>query len=158
MISATLSRSTRVNRAGETRLFTYDQPFLLNGIVSHQFLNNWRAGVRVRYGAGNPYTPVVNRIYNLNNRQFIPIYGDSDSGRLPPFFSLDVRVDKDFVFNNWTLTAYTDIQNLTNAVNVEIMQWSNDYTQEEPIQGLPIFPAFEQREFYYISYRSRQVK
>ena len=121
-------------------MFRYDQPIIINAILSRQLPKNARLGARIRYGSGNPYTPVVNRIYNLGNHRFDPIYGERDSARLPPFFSLDVRYDKEFVFNTWTFTAYLDIQNITNARNIEVMQWSNDYTQEEPIQGLPILP------------------
>ena len=44
--------------------------------------------------------------------------------------------------NRWSFTAYLDIQNVTNASNVEIMAYSYDYSEEEPIAGNPIFPAF----------------
>ncbi|MEC7986966.1 MAG: TonB family protein [Myxococcota bacterium] len=140
LLSATFSRSTRFNRRDEERLFRYDQPYIINAILSRQFPKNVRLGARLRYGAGNPYTPVVNRVYNLSNHRFRPVYGERDSGRLPAFLSLDVRYDKEFVFNRWTFNVYIDIQNITNATNVEVMQWSYDYTAEEPIQGLPLFP------------------
>ncbi|MEC7987086.1 MAG: energy transducer TonB, partial [Myxococcota bacterium] len=99
-------------------------------------------GLRVRYGAGNPYTPIVNSIFDLNRREFIPVYGSYDSGRLPAFFSLDARIDKEYIFDRWVLTAYLDIQNLSNAANVEVMSWNYDYSEEDPIAGNPLFPAF----------------
>ena len=104
--------------------------------------NNRRIGARVRYGAGNPYTPVVGSIFNLDTRTFSPINGERDSGRLDPFFSLDIRFDKTYVFDLWKLTAYIDIQNATNNPNVEVMSYNFDYSKETPITGLPIFPAF----------------
>ena len=79
----------------------------------------WRLGARYRYGSGNPYTPVVNRIYDLSSREFVPVYGERDSARLPLLKSLDIKIDKDYVYDKWTLTAYLDIQNATYSRNVE---------------------------------------
>ena len=81
-------------------------------------------------------------IYNHDRREFIPVYGERDSARLPPFFSLDIRVDKDYVFKKWTLTTYLDIQNATYSKNVETQGYSYDYTEEEPILSNPPLPAF----------------
>jgi hypothetical protein len=142
LLATTISRSERVDRNGDTRLFAYDQPFLINALFSKTLPKNWRLGGRVRYGAGNPYTPVQNSVYDLNRRQFVPVYADYDSGRLPAFFSLDVRIDRTYIFKTWSLTAYLDIQNLTNNSNLELMAWSYDYENEEPITGNPLFPAF----------------
>ena len=142
LLATTISRSERVDRNGDTRLFAYDQPFLVNALFSKTLPKEWRLGGRVRYGSGNPYTPVSNSVYDLNRRSFLPVYADYDSGRLPSFFSLDVRIDKTYVFDTWSLTAYLDIQNLTNNANLELMAWSYDYEKEEPITGNPLFPAF----------------
>ena len=114
----------------------------MNALFSKTLPKEWRLGGRVRYGSGNPYTPVQNSVYDLNRREFIPVYADYDSGRLPAFFSLDVRIDKTYVFKSWSLTAYLDIQNLTNNANLELMAWSYDFENEEPITGNPLFPAF----------------
>ena len=142
-ISTTWSHSDRIKRPGDDRtLFPYDQPLVLNALVSQKLPKRWRIGSRIRYGSGNPYTPVVNRIYNHDRREFIPVYGERDSDRLPPFFSLDVRIDKDYVFKRWTLTTYLDIQNATYAKNVEQLNYSYDYTEEEPILSNPPLPAF----------------
>lgn len=141
-VSTTLSRSLRTNRPGQDEaLFTYDQPFVVTALASHQLPKRWRVGARTRVSAGNPYTPVVNRSYSLDQRAFQPVYGDRDSARLPPFYSVDVRIDKDWVYDDWTLTAYLDVQNATNAQNIETMSWTYDYAEEDPITSLPVVPA-----------------
>ena len=33
--------------------------------------------------------------------------------RLDPYWQLDLRVDKDFYFDRWTLGLYVDLQNVT---------------------------------------------
>ena len=37
-----------------------------------------------------------------------------NTGRLPAFHQLDVRVDKSFFFKKWSLVLYADIQNIYN--------------------------------------------
>ena len=142
LLAMSFSHSERTDRNGDTRLFLYDQPVVINALYTQILPKNWRLGGRVRFGSGNPYTPVSNRVYDMSSREFIPVYGERDSGRLDPFFSLDVRVDKEYTFRNWKLGTYLDIQNATNYKNVEIQSWSYDYSEETPIQGQPTFPIF----------------
>ena len=138
-----MSRSTRRKRVGDkVELFEYDQPLVLTALVSHELPKNWRIGGRARFGSGNPYTPVVSSTYDLDRRAFTPVYGEVDSARLPPFFSLDVRIDKEFQFRNWSFTTYLDVQNATNNANVDVIGWTDDFSEEEPITGLPLIPAF----------------
>ena len=141
LLAATFGHSERTDREGNTRLFTYDQPIIINALYSQLLPKNWRLGTRIRFGSGNPYTPVANRIYDLNEREFIPVYSDEED-RLAPFFSMDIRIDKEYVFTNWKLDTYLDIQNATSYPNVEIMSWTYDYAEEQPLQGTPIFPVF----------------
>lgn len=142
-LSTTVSRSLRTNRVeDEEALFTFDQPLVLTALFSHELPKRWRIGARFRYGTGNPYTPVVNRTFDLGRQQFVPVYGERDSERLRAFRQLDVRIDKDWVFKAWTLTAYLDLQNATSAQNVETIAWTFDFSEEDPTTGLPVLPAF----------------
>ena len=142
LLSATFSSSTRTGRDGVADLFEYDQPFVINALVSQELPRNWRIGARGRVGAGDPYTPVVNRVYDMESRSFIPIYGERDAARIPPTWSVDLRFDKEWAFKRWTLTTYLDLQNAFNVQNPEVMAWTYDYSAEDPINGLPIVPAF----------------
>jgi hypothetical protein len=143
LLSLTVSNSARVKRPGEDEvLFEYDQPVVLNVLGSRDLGRQWRLGARVRYGTGNPYTPVVNRIYDMESRRFIGVYDDSVSSRLPDFFSLDLRVDKHWTTRWGEIGAYLDVQNATYAQNVEVMRWSYDYRTADPVTGLPTFPTF----------------
>lgn len=141
-LSATVSRSTRVDReGGEVELFEYDQPIVLTALASQELPRSWRVGGRVRYASGNPYTPVVNRVYDLTSRSYFPVYGERDSARLPAFWAVDLRVDKEWEFKGWSLTTYLDLQNAFNTQNVDVMSWTWDYGAEDPITGLPILPS-----------------
>ncbi len=142
LVSTTFSNSVRVDRDGVSELFASDQPFVLNGLVSQELPKQWRVGTRARASSGNPYTPVINRVYDMSSRSFVPIYGERDSARLPTFWSVDARIDKEWTYDKWSLTFYVDVQNVFNTQNPEVMSWSNDYSEETPINGLPIVPAF----------------
>ena len=141
-VAATLSRSTRTEREGqEPTLYRYDQPLVLTSVVSHQLPRNWRVGGRVRFGSGNPYTPIANRVYDLDSYSWIPIYDAGGSDRMPYHFTLDLRVDKDWPLRTWTFTTYLDLQNATNRKNVELVNWNRDYTEEIAVYGLPVLPT-----------------
>jgi hypothetical protein len=143
LASATFSNSMRVKRPGQKAvLFEYDQPAVLNLIGSHVLPKDYRVGARMRYGSGNPVTPVVNRVYDMGSRSFIPIYGEPNGERLPGFFSLDVRGDKTWKLSWGDLSLYLDVQNATNAQNEEVAGHTYDYSEFEPVYGLPIFPTF----------------
>lgn len=143
LVSLTVSNSARVKRPDQDEvLFEYDQPLTLNVLASQQLPRSWRLGARARFGSGNPSTPVVNRVYDMDSRSFIPIYGERDSDRLPNFFTLDVRVDKIYTPRWGEISTYLDVQNATNAKNVEVMSWTYDYGEPDPIAGLPLFPTF----------------
>lgn len=143
LASVTVSRSTRVDRPGEeTQLFEYDQPVVMNLIASQELPRAWRVGARFRLASGNPYTPVVNRVFDAQSRAYFPVYGERDSARLPTFWCLDLRVDKEWTFKTWNLTTYLDVQNALNTKNVDVMSWTWDYAEEDPINGLPVVPSF----------------
>lgn len=142
-LSTTVSRSDRVSRPGDDREpFRFDQTLILNALGSAVLPKRWRVGGRVRVGTGNPYTPVANRFQELDGHTFIPVFAEGEVARVPPFWSIDLRVDKDWVFRQWTFTAYLDVQNVTSNRNPEVMGWTYDYSEQDPLRGLPILPAF----------------
>ena len=142
LISATFSHSQRQDRPNEdVELFAYDQPIVINALWSQQLARNWRLGGRVRYSSGNPYTPVVNSGLDATSRQFVPVYGERSSERLPSFVSVDVRFDKTWSFQNWKLEGWLDIQNVTFAQNPEVIGYTYDYRELDPITSNPPLPV-----------------
>lgn len=143
LLTGTFSHSQRQDRPDEeVELFAFDQPIVLNALVSRQLPRRWRLGARYRFGSGNPYTPVVNRYYDASFRAYIPVYGERSSGRLPYFTSLDLRVDKEFTLRTVQMTAFLELQNATNRANVEVVGWNADYSAQDNITGYPTLPVF----------------
>jgi hypothetical protein len=141
-LSYSFSKSQRLDAPGDNwRLFDYDQTHVLTAILSYKLGAGWELGGRFRYATGNPRTPVVGAVKDDNTDTFVAIYGPSNSRRLPNFVQLDVRVDKVWVFNTWSLDLYLDVQNVTDTRAVEGITYSFNYAQTVYFIGLPIIPV-----------------
>ena len=141
-IAYTLSRSDRIDRPLEPRrLFDFDQTHNLTAIASYRFASHWQLGIRERIISGNPDTPVVGSRYLANFDAYLPIYGPSNSLRLPVFHQLDVRLDRTWTFDSWLLDAYLDVLNGYNHRAIEGSAYSYDFSQHTFFQGLPVIPT-----------------
>lgn len=140
-LAATLSRAMRQDLPGETpHPSDSDQTINLILIGSREF-GRWRFGGRARYTTGPVLTPVVGTIYSTDLQTWVPVYGEPYSDRAPAYFALDVRVDREFRFRKWQMKFYTELLNATNHRNVEIPSYNEDYSQLQPVTGLPILPV-----------------
>lgn len=122
--SYTLVKSEFKDKSGDYISSAWDNGHLVNITLSREFKNDWYIGLKWRYVGGTPYTP-----YDLQRSSFIEAYNVQPKGyldygrfnteRLEPFHQLDIRIDKQFYFNRWSLTLYTDIQNAYNYQTAE---------------------------------------
>jgi TonB family protein len=141
-LSYSFSKSQRLDAPGDDwHPFAYDQTHVLTAILSYKIGAGWEVGGRLRYATGNPQTPVVGAVKDDNTDTFVPILGPTYSARLPDFIQLDIRIDKIWVFNTWSLDLYLDIQNVTDARSVEGTTYSFNYSQAVYFVGLPIVPV-----------------
>jgi hypothetical protein len=119
----------------------FDQTHNVNFMGSYE-LERWSYGTRLRYVTGNPYTPVNGSLYDSDYDVYIPIRGKYFDERYPAFFQLDFRIDRKWVYDTWILSAYLDIQNLTNAQNPQSLSYNYDYSKKAFTAGLPVLPIF----------------
>ena len=141
-LSYTLMRSVRTPAPGEPQqLFNYDQTHILTLIASYDFPLNWRIGARFRLISGNPYTPVVDGVFDSTSAMFIPLSGPPNSARLPMFHQLDLRIDKTWVYRRVKVTSYLDILNVYNAENTEFRTYSYNFQTTRPVLSLPTAPS-----------------
>ena len=140
-VAYTLSRSERLDSGqSEWRLFDFDQTHILAAVAAYDLPRHWRIASRFRYVSGNPETPVLGSVFNNVTDEYDPVFGKVNSARQPAFVQLDVRLDKQWVFDRWLLDAYVDLQNATNHTNPEGVAYNYDYTQSKVSQGLPVLP------------------
>ena len=141
-VAYTLSRSDRIDRPGEPRrLFDFDQTHNLTVIASYKLGRGWQVGGRLRLISGNPDTPVIGSRYLANFDAYLPIYGATNSLRVPTFHQLDVRIDKTWTFDAWMLDAYLDVLNAYNHRSIEGSVYSYDFSQHAYFEGLPVIPT-----------------
>jgi hypothetical protein len=123
VISYTFVRSEfediRPNAKTEYISTSWDSRHLLNITATRTFKNNWYVGLRWRFVGGSPYTPWNTKLSEIKAAWDVkgaPIleYSRFNSLRLKAFHQLDVRADKEFFFDKWSLNLYIDIQNLYN--------------------------------------------
>ena len=96
---------------------SWDNRHLVNLVVTRKWRKNWDVGAKWRYLGGAPYTP-----YDLNTSSLRSAWDVKNQGyldfnrfnalRLKAFHQLDVRIDRSWFFNRWTLIAYLDVQNV----------------------------------------------
>jgi TonB family protein len=123
------------------RPFLLDQTHVVALVMSYRLRDDWILGTRVRGVTGNPYTPAVGAVLDADNGRVRCLPGAPLSRRLPGFFQADARLDKRFVFESWMLSAYLDVQNVTNRENAEFRFRNFDCTTDTPLPSIPILPA-----------------
>lgn len=142
-ISYTLMKSERKDcPACGWRLFDFDQTHILV-VALHAYLpRGFEIGARFRYITGRPQTQGYGGYYDADSDVYTPAAGPVNTTRLADYHTLDIRVDKTFLFKRWMLKIYLDITNVYNRANQEMLQPAYDYTRMGPITGLPIIPSF----------------
>jgi outer membrane receptor protein involved in Fe transport len=122
-----------------------DQPHNLIVVASYTLPWNLTVGAKFRWSSGPLVTPIVASLYDSSGNYYYPLPGLPWSQRLPDFLQFDVRVDKRFVFQSWSLVVFLDVQNVTNRGNPEGLFYNSDYTQSAYVTGIPILPALGAR-------------
>lgn len=119
LLSYTFVRSEFEDISGKYIPSSWDNKHILNITLLGKLKNNWTVGTRGRFVGGAPYTPYDQNISSLIaawdvQQQGYLDYSKYNQLRLDPFYQIDLRVDKEFFFEKWSLNLYLDVQNLTN--------------------------------------------
>jgi hypothetical protein len=117
LLAYTFVRSEFTDKDNVFKPSAWDNRHLVSLTGGKRFKRNWEMGVRWLLSGGSPYTPYnvqeTMRINNWNVRPYgIPNYELLNSKRISAYHQLDIRIDKKFYFNKWSLNVYVDIQNI----------------------------------------------
>lgn len=145
-LALTLSEAERqIDASGERFPFAYDQPVIVSFVSNYKLSRRWNFGAKWHYHSGSPYTPIIGGEPDPNDaNRTLPVYGSTNSERLPAYHRLDLRVDFDWIYNTWKLQTYFEIINVYNNCNVAGYDYDTNYdpnTKEEFCQ-LPFLPSF----------------
>lgn len=102
---------------------SWDSRHIVNLAIGKRFRGNWEVGINWRFQSGLPFTPFADESslvqnWDVNGRG-VRDFDLLNSGRATASNTIDLRVDKKWFFDKWSLNIYLDIENLTsNAVNL----------------------------------------
>jgi len=119
IMAFTLVSSEFKDKNGNFIPSSWDGKFIVSLTNSFDFGKNWSLGFKWRFVGGLPYTPynmevsALKLAWDSQGRAFLD-YNKLNTERLNAFHQLDLRIDKDWYFKNWSLKLYFDIQNAYN--------------------------------------------
>jgi hypothetical protein len=119
VFSYTYVRSEFIGINGQMIPSSWDNLSLFNLTGTKKFNHNWDLGFKWRFVGGAPYTPYDyeessrKEAWDLQGQGYLN-YSVFNTLRLKSFHQLDIRLDKQYYFKNWSLMAYIDIQNVYN--------------------------------------------
>ena len=119
VVTYTFVRSEFTDQKGEFIPSSWDNRHLLTITGTRNFKKNWDLGLRWRYIGGAPYTPwdlnrsAIKTAWDAQGIGYLD-YSKFNKARLNAFHQLDLRVDKSWYYNKWSLMLYFDVQNAYN--------------------------------------------
>lgn len=119
ILSYTWVRSEFTNIDGDYAPSAWDSEHLISATLGKKLKKGWEVGARWRFVSGRPSTPylanvsALRPVYDVNPAGVLD-YNNVNSQNLGEFHQLDIRVDKIWNFEKWSLNLYLDIQNLYN--------------------------------------------
>lgn len=133
ILSLTWSQIENTALDGVARTGKYNQEWLLSLSGGYQFDESWEASFKFRFSSGAPYTP-----FEANGSQLVSKY---NTARLPDAHALDIRVDKKWFFEKFTLITYIDVQNVYNRKNVFAYRWDRREQRQDGGGNIGILPS-----------------
>ncbi len=108
-------------------------------VSTYQYNPVWSVGARYTAASGTPYTPVVRATFDPARDLWRPIYAEDDSGHLPVYNRLDVRLTRLFSMSRGlglpassVCVAYCEGLNVLGIRNVLGYTYDADYTVRHP--------------------------
>ncbi len=114
ILSYTFYHSTFTNQKAEYIPASWDNRHLVSLTWGYKFKRNWELGLKFRYQGAAPNTPfdmTASRLNYLTQGTGILDNKNYNSLRLDAFHASDVRIDKKWNFNRFTLDLYLDVTN-----------------------------------------------
>lgn len=151
IVAYTYVRSEFTDKNVKYQPSSWDNRHLLSLTFGKKFKRNWEIGMRWRIIGGAPYTPFDLELSSQKlvwdqNGMGIPDYNRLNSERLKVAHQMDIRIDKKYFFDKWSLNLYLDIQNVYNQQNeLQAILFPELDENEEPIIENPEAPVIEQK-------------
>lgn len=133
VMSLTFSEANFTALNGISNSGTYDQKVIANLSGGYIFDEKWEASFKFRFATGSPYTP-----FNSDGSQSISKF---NSERFDAYHTLDLRVDRRWNFETWSLITYLDIQNIYNRKNQTSIRWDSRENKVDDESSIGLLPS-----------------
>ncbi len=131
-LSYTLSRSEREYSCG-LRPSDFDQTHVLNAVGQVRLPWNLMVGARILVQTGRPVTLLQAPDYLATPRNNV---------RLPTFFQLDLRIDREWLFKKWALSIFLEVVNLTYSESIISLTYPTNPTTGATLYTMPKLNGF----------------
>ena len=154
LLAYTLVRSEYQNPGEDLSLLSWipsswDNRHIVSFTGGKKWDSGWEVGARVLFSGGLPYTPyALDQSLLIENWDAfnapIPDYASLNTKRNGAFHQVDLRIDRKWFFDNWSLDVFADLQNITAAVPPQPDQLD---VVRDPATGRPT-PSTSNPDFY----------
>ncbi|MEJ2613918.1 MAG: hypothetical protein P8Z35_03080 [Ignavibacteriaceae bacterium] len=103
-------------------------------VLKYNLTQSIQLGFNYKYATGKPFTPVVGANFNSYQNIYKPVYGKTNSVRLPSYQRLDLRLTYlTQLFNNYFSIFYFEALNILNINNIFNYSYNFDYTGKKKV-------------------------
>jgi hypothetical protein len=140
LLSVTFSQTKFKSIDGVERIGAYDTPLIFNLSLGYKPSMEWEFSFKYRAAIGIPTTPYITDPNNVfYGQKDFSRYNEGD--RLEIFRATDIRVDKRWMFSNFSLITYLDIQNIFSTKNPSGIRWDQRKNKPEIQRSFGILPS-----------------
>ena len=138
LLSLSYSRTKFRSIDNEWRWSPFDSRWVFNISGGWRINQEWEISSKFRFATGVPSTPYYSSGENAGRINFSEF---TEGERLPNFHSLDIRVDKRWIFETLTLITYIDVQNVYGRENVSGLTWDPVDNVQEYNRSIGVLPS-----------------
>jgi hypothetical protein len=118
-LSYTLSRSERIFSCGLGPA-DFDQGHVINAVIQVRLPWRLMLGFHLLLQTGRPYTVLQADLGNGT------VAGGRNNARMPTYFQLDLRLDREWLFKRWALALFVEILNLAYSQSIYGVSYPKD--------------------------------
>lgn len=116
----------------------YDITHSLSIVGTYNVFGNCFVGATYKVSTGKPYTPVISSIFDSTQNAYIPVYGETNSDRLPLYQRVDLNASDYFILYNRFVVVFMALTNLFNQDNLYTYSYNFDYSRKIAIRSTNI--------------------
>lgn len=125
-----------------------DQPVAGGFVASWDPTRAWNLGLRYRYGAGLPYTPITGAVHDATEDRWLPVLGPTNGARMLPYHKVDLHLARTFELRSWSLVLALELGWVPRSAAQLYPTWSYDWSEQGWVTGPTLLPLLSARAVF----------